>query len=307
MKNINFKDFEIDNKIIAPSIFLWQERKISNKWIEISQELNQELTSFLQTYINFLTLNWKKIFFRIDAYFDDKNLYILDMNASFVDWRWSALNLTRSIWQKIESLLLNYFPKSLKLQEEQYRLEFELCIKELNLLFFNEQVTWYEIPDYYEVKEIDKEKETYIYWVTNNVWEKIFPYNWIQIDNKTNLAKFSKQWRWDFVKIPEIILPSDISYQNLPKEIVLKIASKDYIRQDWRNKVFLWKPKKWWKMWEDWLLIAQEKINPTKNTNWENTQAIILTAWIESITWYVQNSTKDIINDDSVQSPLMLK
>ena len=87
MNNIRFKYFQIDEKIIAPEIYSWAKRQISSKWIEISDEINGELSNFLENYIDFLWLNWKRLFFRIDCYFDEKKLYILDINASFVDGR----------------------------------------------------------------------------------------------------------------------------------------------------------------------------------------------------------------------------
>ncbi len=307
-EQITFKEFNINKDIITSSIYEGQKRQIDNMWIEISEEINAELTIFLDNYINFLWLNWKKVFFRIDAYFDKNQLYILDMNASFVDGRWNALNLTRSIWKKVDLLILNYFPKNLKLEKEEYRPEFELCIKELNILFFNDQVNGYEYPDFNEISDIkSKKEEIYIYWETNKIWENILPYNWKYIDNKNNLADFSKIWKWDFLKIPEFITSNELNYSQLPKEIVLKIAWKEDIREDWRNKVFIWKPKKWGSLWEQWKLVAQEKVSPLKNYKWENTQAIILSLWTKALVWYVQNSTKDIINDNSIQSPLVLK
>ncbi|NDK07803.1 hypothetical protein EOM39_00985 [Candidatus Gracilibacteria bacterium] len=307
MKNINFKDFNIDADVVAKSIYVGQDRKISKNGIEISGEINQELTIFLQKYIEFLNLSLKKTFFRIDAYFDNKNLYILDMNASFVDGWGSALNLARAIGQQIDSVLIRKFPKNLKLEDNVYKPEFDLCLKELNVLFFNEQVTGYEVPDFNEIYELNSENETYVYGNTDIVRENIYPYNGKQIDDKINLARFSREWKGDLVKIPEIILPTDLSYQQLPSEIVLKIASKNNIRPDGRNKVFIGKPKKWGKMWEEGLIVAQERINPTKNINGENTQAIILSVDSKAVTGYLQNSTRDIINDDSVQSPLVLK
>lgn len=306
-EQIKFKEFNIDKNIIASNIYEGQTRQIDNIWIEISEELNSELTIFLDNYINFQWLKWKKTFFRIDAYFDKNRLYILDMNASFVDWWGNALNFARAIWEKVDNLLINNFPKKIKLQKEEYRPEFELCIRELNILFFNNQINGYEYPDFKEVSEINtKDEETYIYWDTNLVWKNILPYNWMAIDNKVNLANFSKCWKWDLVKVPDFILPTELNYSKLPNEVVLKIAWKEDIRPDWRNKVFIWKPKKWWKMWEEWRLVAQEKINPTKNYRWENTQAIILSVWSNALVWYVQNSTRDIINDNSIQSPLVL-
>lgn len=299
MNNIRFKDFQIDEKIIAPEIYSWAKRQISSKWIEISDEINGELSNFLKSYIDFLWLNWKRVFFRIDCYFDEKKLYILDVNASFVDGRWNGLNFTRSVWEKVESILLEPFPNNLYLGEEQYRPEFELFINEWNLLFWEKRFN----------EKLCLDEPTYFYWTTKQVWENIFPYNWIQNDDKINLARFSKIWTWELVKIPEFILYEEQNdFSKLPENIVLKIANKNNIRPDWRNKVFIWKSKYWknWQEnWKDWILVAQKIQNPSINEWLWKSQAIILTAWAKAVCGYLQNSIKNIINDNSVQSPLI--
>ena len=124
------------------------------------------------------------------------------------------------------------------------------------------------------------------------------------------MANFSKLWTWDLVQIPTFILPWESSYKELPSDIVLKIASKKDIRADWRNKVLVWKPKKawdWQEKWEAWILVAQIIQKPLVNEWLWNSQAIILTSWITWVTWYIQNSRKSIINDNSIQSPLIFK
>lgn len=301
MNNIKFEVFQIDESIIAQEIYSWAKRKINSKWIEISNEINWELSNFLKSYIDFLWLNWKRVFFRIDCYFDEKKLYILDVNASFVDGRWNGLNFTRSVWEKVESILINDFPNNLFLWEEKYRPEFKLFINEWNLLFWNNFFN--------EINQIPKDNDVYFYWITKQVWENIFPYNWIQNDDKINLARFSKTWIWEAIKIPEFILNDDENnFSKLPEDIVLKIANKSNIRPDWRNKVFIWKSKYWknWQEnWEKWILVAQKIQNPSINEWLWKSQAIILTAWVKAVCGYLQNSTRDIINDNSVQSPLI--
>ncbi len=303
MKKIIFKDFRIDSDIIAPKIYSWVDRQISNKWIEVSPEIREELSEFLEAYIKYLWMKWKKTFFRIDSYFDNNRLYILDINASFVDWWWNGLNFLRSVWGKVDNLLLWNFPAKFFLLEEQYRPEFELCIRELNNSLWDNT--------FWEIDSLNSQTQTYVYWNTSQISENIFPFNWVENDDKIKLAIFSQAWKWDLVKIPNFILPWDEpDYSKLSDNIVLKIASKNNIRSDWRNKVIVWKPKKWkdWqKNWEAWILVAQEIVNPSINDWLWNSQAIILTSWVNAITWYVQNSTKNIINDNSIQSPLIFK
>lgn len=299
-----FKDFSINPEIIAPRIYSSFDRQISSRWIEINDEVRWELEDFLKAYIEFLWLGDKKAFFRIDSYFDQNRLYILDVNASFVDGWGNAINFTRAVWEEVWEILNWYFPKNFFLQEEVYRPEFELAISEVWMQ------TW---ENFQEIDELNSMMSTYIYWNLRG-WketENVYPFNWIKNDDKRNLARFSKIWRWDLVKIPVFITPKDEQdFYKIPDDVVLKIASKNDIDESWRNKVFVWKKtiwKRWRNLWNTWILVAQTLQNPQKNDNWENTQAIILTAWANAIAWYVQNSTRSIINDSSVQSPLIFK
>lgn len=299
-ERIWFKDFSVDPDKIAPKIFGNFDRQINSRWVLVNDEVRWELQDFLKEYIQFLWLNWKKAFFRIDAYFDKNRLYILDMNASFVDGWGNAINFTRAVWERVWEILSWYFPAKFYLQDEVYRPEFELAIREIW------QQTW---ENFSEIKGLDFDLPIYIYWTLKD-WdsnENIFPFNWVLNDDKKNLARFSRAWKWDLVKIPDFIMSEEAKYLEVPENVVLKVASKNDIRSDWRNKIFIWKPKKRQPMWEAWLLVAQTLQNPQKNDNWENMQAIILTAWTKVIAWYVQNSTRNIINDSSVQSPLVFK
>lgn len=300
LNRISPRDFSIDTEIIAPKIYWDFQREISSKWVLVNDEVRWELEDFLQEYARFLWLTNRKIFFRIDAYFDENKLYILDMNASFVDGWWNAINFTRAVSWGVWEILSWYFPASFFLQEDVYRPEFELAIREIW------QQTWECI---WETKTLDFSKQTYVYWALKDseTQENFYPFNWIKNDDKRNLARFSRIWRWDLVRIPYIFSPEETKYSELPENVALKVASKNDIKSDWRNKVFIWKPKKWQSLWEEWKLVAQTLQNPQKNDNWENMQAIILTAWAKVIAWYVQNSARNIINDSSVQSPLIFK
>jgi hypothetical protein len=52
--------------------------------VEVSPEIIEEMNDFLEKYSNFTGIK-KTAFYRIDAYFNEEKLYILDINASFVD------------------------------------------------------------------------------------------------------------------------------------------------------------------------------------------------------------------------------
>lgn len=325
---IEEKVYDINENIVSKRIYGEEERKISNIWIELSKEINFELETFLDNYIEYLKsewilepeLAWIKVFFRIKAYFDKNILYILSMEWAFVDGLWIALNFMRSIEQIKKQvnniLLLEYFPKNLVYNKnvDNYKPEFELLIKELNLL----KLKYDELNDISSSNFTEKASNiitpndtgnVYVYWETDEVWNNILPYNWKRIDDKKNLAKFSKEkWKGTFVKIPPIYTLDDYEYSRLPKEIVFKIANLDDVEKSWRNKFLIWKPKKEWKwleLWEEWKLVAQEQIEPWRFSNWEYAQIIIATIWNKiPAWWYVQISDEKKMNDGSRQAPL---
>jgi hypothetical protein len=53
-------------------------------------------------------------------------------------------------------------------------------------------------------------------------------------------------------------------------------------------------------------MIAQQSVETLKNDEGQNMQLIIMCANDEPLIGYVQASVSDIINDNSVQSPLIL-
>jgi hypothetical protein len=43
------------------------------------------------------------------------------------------------------------------------------------------------------------------------------------MDNKMNLALFSKTWKAKNIEIPQIITPSEFAWEDVPKDYVYKI------------------------------------------------------------------------------------
>jgi len=293
--NIELKNFEINEGIIAKSIYGNEEREFTNQGLLVADDIKKEFWDFLEEYISFTGLQ-KTTFFRIDAYFDKQKLYILDVNASFVDGWWNALNFARAINQEVNNILLQKFPENFYLQDEVYRPEFKLLLNELT-------IQW-EVTQ--EVDEIDERNKTYMYWESCRK-PNLFPYDWLRIDNKMNLALFSKQWSWTNIEIPEFILANQASWEDISKDYVFKISWKQDMWKGWW-KVKVWKPKNWklWsKLWEENKLVAQKMVSPLIDEQWRNNQAIVMTIENEPIVWYIQKSLNDIINDNSVQWPLV--
>lgn len=303
MNNFELRNTDMDPTIVAKTIYWNTQRDFANQMVEMSPKIQQELNKFLEKFSEFVGMK-KTSFYRIDAYFNEEKLYILDINASFVDGWWNALNFARATSQQINAILNETMPKSFYLQEQIYRREFELCLQELQELWIEAQ----------EVRKLSESIKTYVYWTIKRTIN-VFPYDGLRVDNKINLALFSKIWKADNVVIPQIITSAEASWEDIPKDYVLKLNRKTNIENKYSNRpewwnVKIWKPNKWkWasQKWESWEMIAQQQVETMKNKNAQNMQLILMSTDDNIIAWYTQASNKDIINDNSFQSPLIMK
>ena len=94
---IEFKEFPTKKELIAPVIYRETPHQTTNNGVVLSNEITNELSNFLALFNKFLKVQHDP-YFRIDAYFDINTgmLYILEINASFVDGWGTALNLARA-------------------------------------------------------------------------------------------------------------------------------------------------------------------------------------------------------------------
>lgn len=302
MNNFELRDTDMNEEIVAKTIYRNQTRIFWEEMVEVSPEIIEEMNDFLEKYSNFTGIK-KTTFYRIDAYFNEEKLYILDINASFVDGWWNSLNFSRATSQEIDAILNETMPDNFYLQDEVYRPEFDLCRDELQILWIDTQ----------EVKQLSEQSKTYVYGVISRTIN-VFPYDGMRMDNKMNLAMFSKIWESKNIEIPQIITPSEASWEDMPKDYVYKITGKNDIATNgvWQLawwKVKVWKPKKWkWaaSKWEDGKMLAQKQVDTMKNSKSENMQLIFMCADNKVISGYSQASQRDIINDNSAQSPIIL-
>lgn len=307
--NVSLQEFDLDRSLVPESIYTWMKWEITNIWLSFSPEIREEIDRFIW---EFLSRSWfpesKPAFLRIDAYIDPDGswIQILDVNASFVDGWWNALNLTRAIGASVNGILIEDFPTRLLLREEQYRPEFELAMRELQLARGSP-----ESKRFKEVKAIDSRVPTYIY--GNPLWVQepnTYPYDALRMDNKRLLARFSETWKSDTVQIPKIYTPDSLSWEALPTDWVVKLISKSDIKENPdTRRVQIWFKKNNQALrllWDAGRLIVQEKTDTMKDNSGNNAQAVIL-ATGKVVAGYVQFSPKGIINDDSIQWPLLLQ
>jgi hypothetical protein len=93
--NIKFCNFDMDPSIVAPVIYGKNPHQTTSRGIELSQGVSDELRRFLSGFSASAGVE-QTPYYRIDAYFDEDTLWILEINASFVDGWGTALNLARA-------------------------------------------------------------------------------------------------------------------------------------------------------------------------------------------------------------------
>ncbi len=298
---INFFDFDMDQSIVAPVIYRNEKHKTTNKGIILPNYFTQEIRRFIASF-NVSVGVEKPPYYRIDAYFNERSLSILEINAAFVDGWGTALNLARAsnISVNAKSLI---FPQRFASTSLDYLPELLLLIEELDVLGYKSHL----------LCDFDRSfnDSVYVYGrIELKGVQNVFPYDGHRLDNKLNLAMFSKVWDSDLVKIPKHYVSRFNFWEEVPKEVVLKFCDKGSVEcEQARQSVMFNKPsgkapfiKRCYK---EELLIAQDIIQPTKQERY-NCQLIIFVIGNEPVTGYVQYSDKEIINDNSIHGPLLI-
>jgi len=298
---IVFSEFNLNQSTVAPIIYSTSKHRTTNRGIIISGDIRQELKSFLSLFNAFIGVE-KIPHYRIDAYFNEQSLWILEINASFVDGWGTALNLARSSGISIDPKLL-IFPKKFATKNSAYLPELKLFISELAALGINDC----KICDWNK-NSIDP---IYIYGrVGSKNQPNVLPYDGLRLDNKINLGIFGRTWNGEFIKTPHHYMGRFEQWETIPKEVVLKFCDKDSLEcKRARQSVMFYKPSGkapfLKRCYRAETLLAQDVVRPTKQDR-NNCQLIILAVGDEPITGYVQYSWNEIINDNSTHGPLLI-
>ena len=298
---INFSDFDMDESIVAPIIYGENRHSTTNRGVVISSETREELKKFLSGF-NASVGTEQTPYYRIDAYFDEQTLWLLEINASFVDGWGTALNLANASGIKVDPTPL-VFPKRFASKSRVYLPELQLFVSELAHLGFHD----------HNVCEWNGNGVDPIY-VYGRVGSKdqphVLPYDGLRLDNKLNLGVFSREWNGDVVKIPRHYISRFEPWEEVPREVVLKFCDKGSAEcERARQSVMFNKPSgkapfiK--RCYNAETLIAQDIVRPTKQDG-NNCQLIIFAIGDQPITGYVQYSRSEIINDNSTHGPLRI-
>jgi hypothetical protein len=298
---IQFVERTLDEAVIAGCIYRDFPHQTTSQGVALSQKVRPELETFLSEYNSFIGAVFP--YYRIDAFFDQDTLWILEVNAAFVDGWGTALNLTRASGGKVNCERLT-FPQHLATVEEDYLPELRLLVAELAA----QGLIDHQIIDYVRTDD----EPVYLYGRVDTYGsQQVFPLDGLRLDNKVNLALFSREWRGNSVQVPQHYLQRFQTWQEIPTQVVLKFCDKNSREcQQARTSVFINKPEgkaKFLKQcYESEVLLAQQYIPPAVHPL-GNAQLILLTAGNAPVTGYVQYSQKPIINDNSIHGPLWIE
>ncbi len=297
---IKWVNFELDKSVVAPVIYGTCRHETTGRGVELSSEIATELRRFLAGFNASLGVIYPP-YYRIDAYFDQWSVNILELNASFVDGWGTALNLARAAGIQVPGGKL-LFPEKFATLDEVYKPELELFVRELGYLGHR-----------HVVSDVASNADSPVY-VYGRIGTKenpnTLPHDGLRLDNKFNLAEFSHEWKGEIVRIPRHYTNRSTEWRSVPSEVVLKFADKNGPEcRAARQSVIIGKPagKAAFirKCYECGSIVAQDLVHPAQRDG-ENCQLVIMAIGDEPITGYVQYSHKKIINDNSVHGPLVL-
>lgn len=296
---IDFFDFEMDKSIVAPIIYGENPQSTTNRGVIIPRETKQELKTFLSGFNTYVGTE-QIPYYRIDAYFVERTLWILEINASFVDGWGTALNLARASGIKVDPAPL-IFPKRFVSVSKEYLPELNLFVAELSAL---------NLKGHSVCENSNGIDLIYVYGRIRAKNRQILPYDGLRLDNKINLGLFSREWNGNLVKVPRHYINRFESWEDIPLEVALKFCDKgSHECEQARQSVMFNKPlgrapfiKQCYK---EEKLLAQDIVCSTKQGG-DNCQLIILAIGNEPITGYVQYSRKKIINDNSTHGPMRI-
>ncbi len=300
--NIKFCDFDMDKSIVAPIIYGNNQHRTTNRGVELSERISNELRCFLSGFNASVGIE-QTPYYRIDAYFNEDTLWILEINASFVDGWGTALNLSRASGINIDSSHL-IFPKQFVTKSDVYLPELELFANELAILGLPKRAMCNKVYG-------NASEPTYVYGRVGTKDDLLtIPYDGLRLDNKLNLGQFSKSWNGTFVRIPKHYMNRFQSWDEVPNEVVLKFCDKNSqeCKRAGKSVLFgkpLGKAPFIKRCYNAEILLGQEVINPTIEGS-RNCQLIIFAISDNPITGYVQYGSGQIINGNSIHAPLLI-
>lgn len=307
--------WNIDEKKLSSSLYLWEEKKWSNIWLWIPRDIIESLEWIVDRYMTIMWLDTKVYPARVDIWFSQEGeLIIYEVTTWFVDQVGSCLQLMDAYniewWrEKLQSWPMQYWiltvPEYRKeydlmldyLREAGIKIDGEVKMNDINTLEELCFVYWYPTPEM-------TWKENYIPWV-----------KWLAAENKaTQLKVLNLLIQGSDMCIPRVFSPEDTEYSNLPcardTELIFK-QIRPKLKWD-RNTIIRWKSKQTQWRYESWEMLAQEYTPAYRNKDWKRIEWKVLmvptATWSQCLWFYSliddkKGSDNSIINDWYPQWP----
>ncbi len=298
--------FPFDTTLVAPCIYRSDPHRATSLGVSLAGEYRQELRRLLTEFLEHNQAPETGVYLRLDCFLQpEENLAIIEINASFVDGWGTALNLSRAAGHPLNLAGIS-FPEVWTSRELAYRPELQLAVSELQLGGAR-RVEVLE-PD----EALASKREVYWYGRFENYagFPLVRPAAGIRLDNKTLLARFSREWNGRLITIPPFYLSDQTPWEQIPPDVVFKLCNKS---EDPRNSIRfrdeLGNGKYFRRMYKEGGAVAQQRITPLTLRGGEPTQLIILAIGSKPVTGYLQIAQPGtrVINDNSVHGPLVFE
>jgi hypothetical protein len=267
----------LDRTIVAPSIYGSEPHAVTDTTLIIEQALREELQDFLGSYTRFLGVEHEPKWFRVDLYFDAVQVHIIEVNVEVADGWGVALNLMRAADNPLVGSFS--FPSEfLSFAGDLRQTEFLLALSE-----------WKRIGHRAGIREL----ETRV----------VDP-----LDNKRHLARFSKAWRGERVRVPRLYDVGCTPWEDVPTDVYLKFADKfspeaAQSRYSVKPRSELGRARQMRELYGQGLAIAQDRAVPHRLSDNRQVQAVVMCAGSRTVAGYIQvaPSGRQVINDKGTE------
>lgn len=282
------RTFALNSAEIAPCIYRDYPHETTPVGAILTESDRHELKEFLEAYLHFLGSNEHQ-FLRLDVFLGDDALNVIEINAELQDGWGVALNLLRASGNTLPACNDARFPTEIIAYSEDYMPEFKLAQNELARIGKHMHIAWWrDRPGVLS-------KSTF--------------------DDKMYLARFSREWRGNLVRIPKTYWAEHTAWEHIPDDVVFKFRHKygEHARRagySVRRRADIGKGKFMRQCYAAGHAVAQERIEPFRLEDGSATQAIIMCSGHDPIAGYLQVAPPDafVINDRATRKgPLVFE
>ncbi len=280
------REFALDKAVLAQRIYRDCLHETTSVGAILTESILHELREFLEAYLGFLGSEEHQ-FLRLDVFLGQQTLNVIEVNAELQDGWGVALNLLRASGNALPACNGGKFPTEIIAYSEDYVPEFELAKSELAFIGKEMQIAWWHDRPGIPLKS--------------------------PFDDKMYLARFSREWRGDRIRIPATYWAENMAWEQLPDDIVFKFRHK-YGEQARRARYSvacradIGKGKFMRQCYTAGHVVVQERIEPLRLEDGSATQAIIMCSGHDPITGYLQVAPPDIfiINDRTARKGVLV-